>query len=82
MNPYGLTRSRCSRAAVELAVLDLLGKVEGKPVAALFGEMRRTRVPVYASRFTVDEQGTGPVPDGPGWGITYDQRLRDRAVRL
>jgi L-alanine-DL-glutamate epimerase-like enolase superfamily enzyme len=41
-------------AAVELATLDLLGKVEGKPVAALFGEMTRTRVPVYASRFERD----------------------------
>lgn len=44
---------------VELAVLDLLGKLEGKPVAALFGEMTKTRIGVYASRFereqSVDE---------------------------
>ncbi|MEM1096928.1 MAG: mandelate racemase/muconate lactonizing enzyme family protein [Bacteroidota bacterium] len=36
---------------VELAVLDLLGKVEGKPVAELFGPMTKERVAVYVSRF-------------------------------
>ncbi|MEM6645541.1 MAG: mandelate racemase/muconate lactonizing enzyme family protein [Bacteroidota bacterium] len=40
---------------VELAVLDLLGKAEGKPVAELFGPMTRARVPVYVSRFERDQ---------------------------
>ncbi|GAB5518565.1 MAG: D-galactarolactone cycloisomerase [Rhodothermales bacterium] len=36
---------------VELAVLDLLGKIEGKPVASLFGPMTKERIAVYVSRF-------------------------------
>jgi len=34
-------------AALEFAVLDLLGKVAGKPVAALFGGIRRRSIPLY-----------------------------------
>lgn len=40
---------------VELAILDLLGKLEGKPVGALFGTLTKTRVPVYVSRFERDQ---------------------------
>jgi L-alanine-DL-glutamate epimerase-like enolase superfamily enzyme len=36
-----------SVACVEIAVLDLLGKVTGKPLGALFGEVVRRDIPVY-----------------------------------
>lgn len=36
---------------VELAILDMLGKIEGQPVGALFGDLTKSRVAVYASRF-------------------------------
>jgi len=44
---------------VELAILDLLGKVAGKPVHALFGPTLRTEIPIYLSsmrRDTTPEQ--------------------------
>ncbi len=34
-------------ACVEFAILDLLGRSVGKPVAALMGEILQTEIPVY-----------------------------------
>lgn len=34
-------------ATVELAVLDLLGQISGKPMGELFGEVYHTRIPLY-----------------------------------
>lgn len=39
-------------AFVELSVLDLLGRVVGKPVGALFGNVLRDQIPVYLTRLT------------------------------
>ena len=36
---------------VELAILDLLGKMGGHPVADFFGEIKKTEIPVYYSTF-------------------------------
>ena len=36
-----------SVACTEIAILDLLGKVAGKPLGALFGEVARRDIPVY-----------------------------------
>ncbi len=41
-----------SVAHVELALLDLLGKVAGKSVGALLGKVIRTEIPVYISSLT------------------------------
>jgi L-alanine-DL-glutamate epimerase-like enolase superfamily enzyme len=41
-----------SVAHVEVALLDLLGKIVGKPVGALLGEVYRTDIPVYLSSLT------------------------------
>ncbi len=38
-------------AHVELAVLDMLGKIGRRPAGALLGRVRRTEIPVYISRF-------------------------------
>ncbi|MCB0065198.1 MAG: mandelate racemase/muconate lactonizing enzyme family protein [Caldilineaceae bacterium] len=39
---------------VEFALLDLLGKLVNKPVAALFGEILRTEIPIYLSSMRRD----------------------------
>lgn len=39
---------------VEFALLDLLGKLVNKPVAALFGDILRTEIPVYLSSMRRD----------------------------
>lgn len=41
-------------AYVELAVLDLLGKLAGKPVGALFGPVLRPKIPIYLSSMRRD----------------------------
>ncbi len=41
-------------AHVELALFDMLGKLARRPVGALFGQVRRTEIPVYISRFNRD----------------------------
>ena len=41
-------------ANIELCLLDLLGKQAGLPSGRLFGEFRRTQLPVYLSRFDRD----------------------------
>ena len=48
MTGIGLWRAFGS---IELALLDMLGKIEGKPVGALFGPLKKDRIAVYASRF-------------------------------
>lgn len=41
-------------AYVELAVLDMLGKLAGRPVGALFGPVLRTAIPIYLSSLRRD----------------------------
>ncbi len=54
-------------ASVEFAVLDLLGKVAGKPLGALFGEVTNRLVPVY--------RASGNRGNSPAQEIDYLQRL-------
>jgi L-alanine-DL-glutamate epimerase-like enolase superfamily enzyme len=47
------------QAWVEFAILDMLGRIAKKPMGALFGEVRRTAIPVYVAsgrRDTTPEQ--------------------------
>lgn len=47
------------QAWVECAILDMLGRIVKKPIGALIGEVRRTRVPIYVAsgrRDTTPEQ--------------------------
>lgn len=44
----------CSVALVELAVLDLLGRRQQKPVGQLFGPVLRSEIPVYLTRLARD----------------------------
>src|SRR6516165_5924881 len=37
-----------AKAATDIALHDLLGRASGRPVHALFGEKRRSRIPVLA----------------------------------
>jgi L-alanine-DL-glutamate epimerase-like enolase superfamily enzyme len=47
------------QAWTEFAILDMLGRVANKPMGALFGEIRRTEIPIYVAsgrRDTTPEQ--------------------------
>jgi len=56
-----------SVASVELAVLDLLGQVSGRPLAALFGGVRRREIAVY--------RASGNRGNSPEEELAYLQRL-------
>jgi L-alanine-DL-glutamate epimerase-like enolase superfamily enzyme len=54
-------------ASVEFAILDLLGKVAGKPLGELFGDVRQRLVPVY--------RASGNRGNSPEEEIAYLQKL-------
>ena len=56
-----------SVAVVEIAILDLLGKVAGQPLGALIGQVRRRKIPVY--------RASGNRGNAPEAEIEYLQRI-------
>jgi L-alanine-DL-glutamate epimerase-like enolase superfamily enzyme len=56
-----------SVAVVEIAILDLLGKVAGLPLGALIGQVRRRKIPVY--------RASGNRGNSPEAEIDYLQRI-------
>jgi L-alanine-DL-glutamate epimerase-like enolase superfamily enzyme len=56
-----------SVAVVEIAILDLLGKVAGQPLGALIGQVRRRKIPVY--------RASGNRGNSPEAEIEYLQRI-------
>lgn len=56
-----------SVAVVEIAILDLLGKVAGLPIGALIGQVRRRKIPVY--------RASGNRGNSPEAEIDYLQRI-------
>jgi L-rhamnonate dehydratase len=45
----------CAISAIDMALWDLLGKAEGKPVSELIGTPRRDRLPVYVSAYPLGD---------------------------
>jgi L-alanine-DL-glutamate epimerase-like enolase superfamily enzyme len=83
-------------AAVEIALLDLLGKVAKQPIGELFGKVIRSKVPVYRAsrhrgnsaeeeidylRKEVAETGAGAIKFRLGARMRYDAESTCRANR-
>jgi L-alanine-DL-glutamate epimerase-like enolase superfamily enzyme len=68
----------CPLAWVEFAILDMLGRIAGKPIGELLGDIVRTRVPFYVA--------SGRLDSTPEEEVEYLQRLIDetnaRAVKF
>lgn len=82
-----------SVAVVEIAILDLLGKVAGQPVGALIGQVRRRKIPVYRAsgnrgnlpeaeidylQRIVSETGAGAIKFRLGARMRYDEASTKR----
>lgn len=71
-------------SAIEVACLDIIGKVTGQPVADLLGGMRRERVPFAAYLFYKHEGAGGPLefktdPAASGWAAARQAKALDPA---
>ena len=87
---YGNTGAK---AAIDMALLDLIGKADGRPVHALLGERRRERVPALwllghgdASADVADararrEEGYTAYKIKVGMDLPSDDAARTRAIR-
>jgi L-alanine-DL-glutamate epimerase-like enolase superfamily enzyme len=86
-----------SMAVVEIAILDLLGQAAGAPLGALFGKVKRTRIPVYRAsshrgnspeaeieylQKTVAETGAKAVKFRLGARMRYDDASTRRDLAL
>ncbi len=86
-----------SMAVVEIAILDLLGQAAGVPLGALFGKVKRTRIPVYRAsshrgnspeaeieylQKTVAETGAKAVKFRLGARMRYDDASTRRDLAL
>jgi L-alanine-DL-glutamate epimerase-like enolase superfamily enzyme len=86
-----------SVAAVEIAVLDLLGKSAGVPLGALLGEVYRKQIPVYRAsgnrgnapeaeiaylQSLIDETGAGAIKFRLGARMRYDDASTKRDLAM
>ena len=71
-----------AKAAIEIALYDLAGRAAGKPVHALLGEKKRSRLPLLAVSAAATSKATCATPKGRRRKASPPTRSRSASTRL